>query len=65
MRRAYHAICLPDGTLHQGPVVVETDAEGHLLGWHDLLEEEPFTEWVGGTFLPPTKRTDASHRSSL
>ena len=50
MKRAYHDICLPDGTLQQGPVVVETDSEGRLLDWHKLQGEEPFTEWVGGTF---------------
>ena len=66
MKRAYHDILLPDGTLQQGPVVVETDAEGRFLSWH-LLEaeeppapevlskwcsstEEPFTEWLGGTY---------------
>ena len=50
MKRGYHDILLPDGTLQQGPVVVETDAEGRLLSWHQLEEEEPFTEWVGGTY---------------
>ena len=43
MKRAYHDILLPDGTLQQGPVVVETDAEGRFLSWHLLEEEEPFT----------------------
>jgi hypothetical protein len=64
MKRAYHDILLPDGTLQQGPVVVETDAEGRFLSWHPLNEEVPsevpgkwcsnteesFTEWVGGTY---------------
>lgn len=60
MKRAYHDILLPDGTLQQGPIVVETDTEGRFLSWHPLNEEvsgkwctnteEPFTEWVGGTY---------------
>ena len=50
MKRAYHDILLPDGTLQQGPVVVETDEEGRFLGWHLLEGEEAFTEWVGGTY---------------
>ena len=50
MKRAYHSICLADGTLQQGPVVVETDDEGRFIGWHKLEGEEPFTEWIGGTF---------------
>ena len=50
MKRAYHDILLPDGTLRQGPVVVETDDKGHFLGWHPLQEEEAFTEWTGGTY---------------
>ena len=67
MKRAYHDILLPDGTLQHGPVVVETDAEGRFLGWHLLGEETPpapeapgrwctnteeaFTEWIGGTYV--------------
>ena len=50
MKTAYHDILLPDGTLHRGPVIVETDDEGHFLSWHPLKEEEPFTEWVGGNY---------------
>lgn len=47
-RLAYHKLELPDGRLIEGPVVVETDEEGHILSWHLLKGEEPFTEWVGG-----------------
>ena len=50
MKRAYHDILLPDGTLQHGPVIVETDAEGQYLGWRRLREEEALTEWIGGTF---------------
>ena len=50
MKRAYHDILLADGTLLAGPVVVETNIEGHLVGWHLLDGEEPFTEWIGGTY---------------
>lgn len=50
MKRAYHDILLTDGTRQQGPIVVETDAEGHFLSWHRLEGEEPFTEWIGGTY---------------
>ena len=44
MKRAYHDILFKDGTLHRGPVIVETDNEGHFLSWHPLTEEEPFTD---------------------
>ena len=50
MKTAYHDILLSDGTLHRGPVIVETDEEGRFLSWHPLKEEEPFTEWVGGNY---------------
>ena len=50
MKRAYHDILLADGTLLTGPVVVETNRDGSIVGWHLLEEEEPFTEWVGGTY---------------
>jgi len=53
LKRAYHNILLPDGTLLEGPVVVETDSEGHFLDWHKLQQEEPFTEWLGGTYSVP------------
>ncbi|MBQ8454658.1 MAG: hypothetical protein IJ537_04855 [Bacteroidaceae bacterium] len=53
MKRAYHDIRLPDGTVKKGPLVVETDDEGRFLAWHLLLQEEPFTEWVGGTYECP------------
>lgn len=51
MKRAYHDIRLPDGTLVAGPVVVESDPRGNMLSWHPLQGEEPFTEWVGGTYF--------------
>ena len=54
MKRAYHDILLPDGTLRRGPVTVETDDDGNLVGWHQILEEEPFTEWIGGTYKQTT-----------
>lgn len=50
MKRAYHDILLPNGTLEKGPVVVETDQDGQFLSWHRLQAEEPFTEWIGGTY---------------
>lgn len=50
MKRAYHDILLPDGTRRKGPLVVETDSEGRFLSWHPLQQEEPSTEWVGGTY---------------
>ncbi|MBR6141383.1 MAG: hypothetical protein IKQ37_06445 [Bacteroidaceae bacterium] len=50
MKRAYHEICLPDGTLQEGPVVVETDNEDRFLSWHKLQNEESFTEWIGGCY---------------
>lgn len=50
MKRAYHDIVFSDSTTVEGPVVVETDEEGHNLSWHKLEEEEPYTEWIGGTY---------------
>lgn len=50
VKHAYHDILLADGTLHRGPVVVETEADGKFLSWYPLEQEEPFTEWVGGTY---------------
>lgn len=50
MKFAYHDIILPDGRLQQGPIVVETDDEGNCISWHLLEQEEPFTQWIGGTY---------------
>ncbi len=44
----YNALRMPDGQLVQGPVVVETDCQGHPISWHYLQHEEPRTRWVGG-----------------
>lgn len=52
-RKAYSRMRLPDGRLVDGPLVVETDDDGHIVLWHRLEGEEPFTEWVGGTCTPP------------
>lgn len=53
MKQAYHDIQLADGSLQEGPVVVETDRDRHFRNWHKLQSEEPFTEWVGGTYKVP------------
>lgn len=50
MKRAYHQMLMPDGTLIQGPLVVETDASGTFLRWHLLRGEEASTEWIGGLY---------------
>ena len=55
MKRAYHDILLADGTLLAGPVVVETNRDGSIVSWHLLDGEEPFTEWVGGTYTVEQK----------
>lgn len=50
-RKAYNQILLPDGTIVPGPVVVEFYEDG-TYSYHPLTAEEPFTEWIGGTFIP-------------
>ena len=46
---AYHHIILPNGE-KQDMVVVEVDEQGHYLSHYPLQGEEPFVEWVGGTY---------------
>ena len=55
MKRAYHDILLADGTSLAGPVVVETNRDGSIVSWHLLEAEEPFTEWIGGTYTVEQK----------
>ena len=50
MRRAYHKLILPDGTCHKMVVCHIDDHTGRLLDFHTMRGEEPFVEWVGGTF---------------
>lgn len=53
--RAYNRMRLADGTLLEGPLVVDEGAgqgAGGSVSWHRLEGEEPFTEWVGGTYAP-------------
>ena len=61
MKRAYHDILLPDGTLQRGPVVVETSTDNQLICWHRLEQEEPFTEWIGGTYEIKDNKTNQAH----
>ena len=50
MKRAYHRIVNADGTVEEGPVLVETDASGRFVCWRRLWHVESNTEWVGGDF---------------
>ena len=51
VKRGYHRLQTADGQIVKGPLVVELDEDGKLLSYHLLQQEEPATEWVGGTFL--------------
>ena len=44
MKRAYHRIVNADGTVEEGPVLVETDASGRFVCWRRLWHEESNTE---------------------
>ncbi len=48
-RRGYHHLIMPNGEQHS-MVVVLFAADGSPLSWHPLEGEEPFVEWVGGTY---------------
>ena len=52
-RKAYNRMILDDGQIVEGPVVVVMDDEERPLEWHLLLQEEPATEWIGGTYAHP------------
>ena len=47
--KGYNKLILPDGT-ELCPAVVRFDADGNVLDYHLMQVEEPFVEWVGGTF---------------
>ena len=51
IKRGYHRMQAADGQIVEGPLVVEIEEDGTLLSYHSLHQEEPFTEWVGGTFI--------------
>lgn len=48
-RKAYHRLILPTGEIVQRPVIL-FDASGEVISWHQMKDEEPFTEWVGGEY---------------
>ncbi len=53
--KAYNTLILPDGT-HHNLVVVHFNKNGQYQGFHPLIAEEPFVEWIGGTLdLSTTK----------
>lgn len=49
IQRGYHRLILPDGEVIPMAVVV-FDQDGNAQSWHKLLQEEPGTIWVGGTY---------------
>lgn len=51
IKRGFHRFRTANGEVVEGPLVVETTEEGKFLSYHLLCQEEPFTEWVGGTFV--------------
>lgn len=50
IRRAYHRIRKADGQVIEGPLVVELTDDGTFVSYHLLRQEEPCTEWLGGTY---------------
>lgn len=50
VRRGYHRMQNAEGLIIEGPLVVELTEDGTMLSYHLLQNEEPSTEWVGGTF---------------
>lgn len=51
IKRGYHRIKTADGEIINGPLVVKTSEDGKLLSYHLLCQEEPNTEWVGGSLV--------------
>ena len=49
IKKAFHRLILPCGEILPMAVVV-FDVEGNVLSWHAMSQEEPFTEWIGGTY---------------
>lgn len=60
-RKAYHRLILSDGSVLPMQVV-EWDA-GRLVGFHTLRAEEPFVEWVGGTFSLLENEIDSKNQA--
>lgn len=46
-RKAYNHVIHNGRKYHQA--IVERDDEGNILRVYEFTEEEPFTEWIGGT----------------
>ena len=47
---AYHHLIQADGK-QEDLVVVEVDEQGRYITHYPLRGEEPFVEWVGGTYV--------------
>ncbi len=48
IRKAYNTVIQPDGEYIM-PAICIFDKEGNILSVEVLTEEQPYTEWVGGT----------------
>lgn len=51
IKRAYHRMQTSEGRIIEGPLVVEQNEDGTFVSYHLLRQEEPATEWVGGTYF--------------
>lgn len=51
VKRGYHRMQTAEGQIIEGPLVVELKEDGTFLSYHILQQEEPATEWVGGTYV--------------
>lgn len=46
-RKAYNRVTYNGKEYRQA--IVERDDEGNIINVYEFTEEEPFTEWIGGT----------------
>jgi hypothetical protein len=58
---AVNRLLLPGGEiLHQQ--VIEFDDHGHVVAYHPLSAEEPFTEWQGGDYRISDTACETPHK---
>lgn len=58
---AVNRLLLPSGeVLYQQ--VIELNEEGTPVGYHALVAEEPFTEWIGGEYRLSDSADETLHK---
>jgi len=60
IKQGYHILKTAEGSVVDGPLVVELTEDGKVLSYRPLIQEEEATEWIGGEFRVKSEEVKAA-----